>query len=389
MKTYVTGGVILTPETRLVDHAIEIVNTKIKRIIPATDIPVEAGCEFIQINGYTVTPGLIDVHVHGSNNADSMEASHDAFNTMSKFFARHGVTSFYATTLTSKPEEVYETLEAIISWQDSLEGASLLGAHLEGPFLNIHYKGAQSSKHMRYAKREEFERWFEIGGVKLITIAPELEGSDQLIEFGLARGAEFAIGHSGATYEQVLASADLGLRQSTHTFNGMQGLNHREPGTAGGVLTDDRIYAQVIADSIHVHPAMVKLLVRAKGIERTILITDAIRAAGLADGDYRLGEMDVKVENGIARLASGSLAGSTLTLDQGLRNLMEFAELDFQNAIRTATSVPAEAMRISDYKGNIKAGADADLAIFDDQCRVVATMVKGRLVYDKNQIKRS
>lgn len=389
MKTYLAGGLILTPDSRLTDSAVEIENGRILRILPMDEIPQTQDCEIIDTDGYTITPGLIDIHVHGSHNADTMQASFEAFNTMSLFFARHGVTSFIATTVTANEEDIYRVLEAIAAHQQEMQGANLLGAHLEGPFLNIHHKGAQAPQHLRESSRDEFMRWFEIGGVKLITIAPELDGSDALIAYGIAHGAEFAIGHSGANYEQVLQAANRGVRQATHTYNGMQGMNHREPGTTGGVLTDDRIYAQIIADGIHVHPAMIKLLVRAKGIERTILITDAIRATGLQDGQYMLGDMEVTVTDGVARIANGSLAGSTLTLDKALRNMMAFTGLDFQSVVRMATSVPAQAMRIADQKGFIRPGADADLTIFDAQHQVAATMVRGKMVYEKVHFERN
>jgi len=389
MKTFLTGGLILTPATRLTDSALEIENGIIQRILRIDEIQLEQDCEIIHTDGYIITPGLIDIHVHGSNRADTMQASYEAFNTMSLFFARHGVTSFLATTVTANEEDIYRTLEAIAAHQDAMQGANLLGAHLEGPFLNINHKGAQAPQHLRIAGRDEYARWFRIGGVKLITIAPELDGSRELIAYGLSNGAEFAIGHSGASYEQVIQAADLGVRQATHTYNGMQGMNHREPGTAGGVLTDDRIYAQIIADGIHVHPAMIKLLVRAKGIERTILITDAIQATGMEDGEYLLGDMQVTVKDSVARIANGSLAGSTLTLDVALRNMMVFTGLDFQDIVRMATIIPAQAMHIADKKGCIQPGADADLTIFDEQHCVAATLVKGKIVFEKENLERS
>lgn len=384
MITFLLGGIILTPEKKLSDTAVKIEQGKIKGLIAQSEIRKHKNHEIIHLDGGYITPGLIDLHVHGSKNADTMDASYDSLNTMSLFFAEHGVTSFLATTLSASKEDIIKSLMAINSFKNTLEGANLLGAHIEGPFININYKGAQSPQHLRFAESDEYKQWFEIGCAKLITIAPELKGSDQFINYGINQGAEFAIGHSKASYEQVIHAADLGVRQSTHTFNGMQGLHHREPGTAGGILTDDRIYAQIIVDGIHVHPAMVKLLVRSKGIERTILVTDAIRATGLANGEYTLGDAKVTVKSGVARIASGSLAGSTLTLDNAIRNIMRFAELDFQDAIRMATSVPADAMNINDSKGYIKPGADADLTLFNEHFEVVGTLVKGKFVYKKS-----
>lgn len=387
MKTYLSAGIILTPDTRLLDSALEIENGIIQQILSKNEIPKEKNSNLVFPDGYTITPGLIDIHVHGSHNADCMDSDYQSLNTMSNFFIKHGVTSFYATTLTAKKEDICRSLHAINSHKDSLEGANLLGAHLEGPYLNMDFKGAQSPSHLRAAQKSEFEHWFEIGGVKLITIAPEIQGSKELIEFGIQHGAEFAIGHSGASFEQVIDAANRGVRQSSHTFNGMGRLDHRQPGTVGGVLLDDRIFAQIIADGIHVHPVLVDLLIRVKGVERTILITDSIRATGISDGNYALGDLEINVQKGIARTSSGSLAGSTLTLDQSIRNTMKFANLNFQSALRMATSVPTEAMRLSGKKGAIQPGADADLTIFDSQYQVAATIVNGKLVFEKKQTK--
>jgi len=192
---------------------------------------------------------------------------------------------------------------------------------------------------------------------------------------------EFAIGHSGASYQQVVEAANWGMRQTTHAFNGMLGLHHREPGTLGGVLSDERIYCQIIVDGVHVHPAMVKLLVRAKGPGRTILITDAMRAAGLSDGEYDLGGQAVTVRDGVARIANGSLAGSTLTLDVALRNVIAFAGLSLAEALPMATSVPAEALNLAGHKGTLAVGADADIALLNPDLTVSATLVAGRVVY--------
>jgi N-acetylglucosamine-6-phosphate deacetylase len=203
-----------------------------------------------------------------------------------------------------------------------------------------------------------------------------------MIERGTRLGIRFSVGHSSASYEQVLQAADHGLSQSTHTFNGMTGLHHREPGAAGAVLADERIYAEIIADGIHLHPAVVKLVVRAKGIGRTILVTDAIRAAGLHDGDYDLGGQTVQVRGGIARTSRGSLAGSTLAMDAALRNVMRFAGVSIHDALRMATATPAEALGLSSRKGVIQPGADADLALVNPDLNVQATIVNGTLVYD-------
>ncbi len=219
--------------------------------------------------------------------------------------------------------------------------------------------------------------------MKLITLAPERAGSLALIDQGVAQGVEFAIGHSGASYDQVVAAADQGVRQSTHTFNGMAGLHHRDPGTVGGALADDRLFAQVIADGIHLHPAIVKLIVRAKTPARTLLITDAMRATGCPDGDYELGGEPVRVAGGIARNGAGSLAGSTLTMDAAVRNVMAFTGLSFAEVLPMATATPAAAMNLAGKKGVLAPGADADLVLLDADFRVRRTIVAGHTVYEQ------
>jgi N-acetylglucosamine-6-phosphate deacetylase len=375
----ITNGKIITPDGVLTDHTLVLDGSTIQAIVPANAAPSEG--EVINAQGMWIAPGLIDVHVHGGDGHDTMDATVKAIHGMARFFAKHGVTSYYPTTMSAPAANTLQAIENVAACPQPEDGAEHLGVHVEGPYLSIEFPGAQSTSVLRKADPMEYGRWFETGVVKLITVAPELDGSLELIDEGVKRGIEFAIGHSGASYEQVGIAADHGVRQATHTFNGMLGLHHRNPGTLGGVLTDDRIYGQVIGDGIHVHPAMVKLLVRAKGTGRAILITDSIRAAGLPDGDYGLGDQKVTVRGGICRIANGSLAGSTATLDGVLRNVMKFAGLTLPQAIPMATSTPAEAMNLAGKKGVLQEGADADVILLDDEIKVRMAMVCGRVVY--------
>ncbi len=340
-----------------------------------------AGGEIVDAGGLWVAPGLIDIHVHGSIGCDTMQATPEALHGMARFFAQHGVTSYFPTTMSAPGEAVSAAIENVRTCPQPEDGAQHLGVHVEGPYLSTDHPGAQPPEVLRPPDPAEYGAWLSSGVVKLMTIAPELEGMETLIAAALEQGVELAIGHSGASYEAVIHAADMGVRQATHTYNGMLGLHHRKPGTLGGVLTEDRIYAQVIADGIHVHPAMVKLLLRAKGPQRTILITDAVAAAGLPDGDYTLDQQPIQVRDGISRTLGGALAGSTVTLDQALRNMMTFAGLSLPEALPMATSVPAEAMGLSGRKGAIVPGADADLIFLDDEAQICKTMIGGRIVY--------
>jgi N-acetylglucosamine-6-phosphate deacetylase len=261
------------------------------------------------------------------------------------------------------------------------KGAQHLGAHIEGPYLNKEHRGAHPPNQLRKPNPKEYRAWLDTGVVRLITIAPELDGALELFNEGNDRGVKFSIGHSGASYEQVSDYADRGLCQATHVFNGMLGLHHRLPGTVGAVLTDDRIFGQVISDGVHLHPAVVKLIVWCKGKYRTILISDATRATGLRDGDYEAGGLKYVVKQGIARTLEGGLAGSTLTLDVALRNIMSYTGLPFQEVVPMATSVPSEAIGLGGQKGILAPGADADVVIFDQNFIIQYTIISGEIAY--------
>jgi N-acetylglucosamine-6-phosphate deacetylase len=343
--------------------------------------PSDAGT-IIQAEGLTVAPGLIDIHVHGAVGYDTMDATPEAIQAMARFFASHGVTSFLATTMTADRQATLAAIRNVASCLGPVAGgAEVLGLHLEGPYVNDAQAGAQRVAAIRPAEREEYEALFEAGPVRLITLAPEVQGNRELIPFAMARGAAVAIGHSQASYEEVLEAVALGLSQATHTFNGMPPLHHRQPGPVGAVLSCDALRAQVIVDLVHIHPAVVKLIVRAKGVERTILVTDAMRAAGLSDGTYDLGGQAVMVKGGEARLASGRLAGSTLTLDRAVRNAMAAAGLTLPQALQMATLTPAQSLGLAKRKGSLEAGKDADIILLDEELEVVLTMVGGAVVY--------
>ena len=326
MQTLITGGTILTPDQVLIEHTLIIEGEKILQITPNA-FPAPTGKEIINVKGFFVVPGFTDIHVHGAVGSDAMDATSDALSNMGRFFAQHGVTSFLPTTVAASANDIQAAIDNVSATPQSSNGARHMGIHLEGPYLSHEFRGAQPSQHLRPAEQNEYKSWIGNKAVRLTTVAPEVKGVSDLIRAGTEAGIEFALGHTGATYEQALAAVKLGLRQATHTFNGMPAFQHRSPGVLGAVLSDDRIWAQIIVDGIHVHPAIVKFLVNAKGVNRTILITDAIRATGMPDGDYALGDQMVHVKDGVARTDAGGLAGSTLTMDQALRNVMEFADL--------------------------------------------------------------
>ena len=381
-RILIENGTVITPWQVLEGTTVVVEDGRIAEIGQATHADPHAEVQRIDATNLYVVPGFIDIHIHGAAGHDTMDATPEALHTIARFIAAHGVTSYLPTTITAPPQAILKAIDNAVRCPQPEDGAHHLGVHLEGPYLHADHRGAQPLEHLRDPDPAEYRAWLANEHVKLITVAPELDGALQLIAEGVSRGIEFAVGHSGASYEQVVAAANRGLRQATHTCNGMLGLHHRRPGTLGAVLTDDRIYAQVIADGVHVHPAVVKLLVRAKGVARTILITDAMRATGLDDGEYDLGGQTITVRDGVARTASGNLAGSTLTLDAALRNVIRWTGLSLAEALPMATAVPAEAMGLAGRKGVLTPGADADIVLLDPDLNVQLTMVTGRVVYE-------
>jgi len=380
MKTAITNGVILTPFHKLTDYTLLIENGLIIGIEDRVDTVALQNFNVIDAKGCFVIPGLIDLHAHGAYGADTMDATFESLNRMSIFFACHGVTSFLPTTVTASEKDTLRAIENVSIYKSSVDGAQILGIHLEGPYLNEIFRGAQPQKHLRSADPVEYEKWFPYQTVRLISVAPEIEGVMELIRRGREEKIEFAIGHSNASYEKVLEAVELGLRQVTHIFNGMPPLHHRSPGIVGAALSDHRLFTQVILDGIHVHPAVIKILIASKGIDRVIAITDSIRASGLEDGEYTLGDQTVIVINGIARTKEGGLAGSTLTLDQGLRNTLTFTDLSLQEVLPMFTSVPAMALDLEFQKGCLRPSADADIVLLDSNYSVRMSMVRGRMI---------
>lgn len=347
------------------------------------------GVTLLDVGGSTVAPGFIDIHVHGSAGHDTMDATPQALSGMAEFFAAHGVTSFLPTTVAAGHSALLAAIENVAKYSYQ-GGACILGVHLEGPYLSGCHPGAQPLQHIRPADPSEYAQLFAHDNVLLISLAPEISGNMALVEFAREKGAKVAVGHSAATYEEVMAGVKFGLSQACHTFNGMAGLHHRQPGTVGAVLACDEIYAQIIVDFVHLHPAIVKILVRAKGIERTVLITDAIRATGLPDGTFDLGGQSVTVSQGAASLTHGnSLAGSVLTMDKALRNVMEATGLSLAEALPMATSIPAHSLGLGHELGSILPGYSADLVILDSHLNVQTTLVQGEVAYQSAALPES
>lgn len=347
------------------------------------ELPVMPNARQIDLDGLLLAPGLIDLHVHGAMGHDTMDATPEALQAIARFNAQHGVTALLATTMTAPAAAIQAALENIapITTQRT-DGAQVLGAHVEGPFINREARGCQDPDLVRDASPEEYRVFFRTGVVRLITLAPEYAENRDLIGYARDQGAVVAAGHTRASYEEIRLAVSLGVRQITHLFNAMSPLHHREPGPVGAALTLESLDCQLIADGIHIHPAVLKLAVRARGPEHVLLVTDAMSGAGMPDGEYELGGLRVTVIEGAARIASGALAGSTLTMEHAVANIIEAADVSLLQALRMASYNPARALGLAEHKGSLAPGMDADLVALTNALAVRLTVVGGEIVFE-------
>lgn len=335
--------------------------------------------------GEIVAPGLVDTHIHGYHGKDIMNAEKGALNVISKGLLECGVTSFLPTTLTDSKERTDAACKVVGEEYKDVEGAKIRGIFLEGPFFTEKYKGAQNPAYMSDPKIEYLKEWKDLsdGLVNKIAIAPERNGAIDFIKEANAMGVRVALGHSDASYDQAVEAVEAGANIFVHTYNGMSGLHHREPGMVGAAMNTDAI-SELICDGHHVNPHAANILMNAKGRDHIALITDCMSAGGMADGDYMLGDFPVKVEKGTARLKdSGSLAGSILKLKDAIKNVVDWDIADVFEAVQMASLVPAKSVGIDDVCGKLKEGYAADFIVLDYDMNLEKTFLNGKLVYSK------
>jgi N-acetylglucosamine-6-phosphate deacetylase len=327
-----------------------------------------------------IVPGFIDLHVHGGNGADFMDATTEAISRVTSFHATEGTTAMAATTLSASRQHLHEAVTTLARTSRAKGGAAICGIHLEGPYINVARAGAQDVASIRPAEIQELAALLAEGPHLrwMMTVAPEIEGVRALIEHFRDR-ILFSIGHTAADYADCIAALEWGASHFTHLFNAMTGLEHRRPGAVGAALASVDATAELIADGIHVHPAVLRIAALAMP-HRIALITDAVRACGMPDGTYKLYEHDIIVADGAARLANGTLAGSVLTMRRAVQNMVELAGLPLEMVVPLATEVPAHILGISDRKGKLAPGFDADIVVLTDRFEIAATYLRGQQV---------
>ena len=381
--TLVYAGRAFTPTSEMPDAAILIRDGVIESITPRSAVELPADAEEIVALDKIAAPGFLDVHIHGAAGHDVMEGTEAALKTIAATIAAHGTTSFVATTVTASPEAICRGAEGVaryIALQHSVADfrAEALGVHFEGPFISPVRRGVHPPGFLQLPSAELLEQFIAAarGRAQILTIAPELLGAMPCIDAARNAGLIVAIGHTDATYEQARAAFARGARHAVHVYNAMRPFSHRDSGVIGAVLTTPEVTAELIADGVHVDETAMRLLLQAKGATGVILVSDGTAATGMPDGKYMLGTFEVTVSGGVSRNAEGKLAGSTLTLDRALRNIVNLGT-PLQDALRMLTLNPATLLGLEFKKGVLRAGADADLLLLDDSLQVTRVWTRG------------
>ncbi len=383
-RQILSGMQCLVNHAWVCDHAVVVEEGKIKAIIPTEMIAhhLPATQHHFSQDHYLL-PGFIDLHVHGVSGHDVMDADVNALHAIERQLAQEGVTGFLATTMTASHARLTQVLATIAIAQKTPVGARLLGVHLEGPYIAVEKCGAQAAQEIQAPNLDAFKALQASAQqqIKMVTLAPELAHAIPFIRALTAMGVITAIGHTNATYAQTCAAIDAGCHYATHLFNAMRGLHQREPGAVGAILLAKQVVAELIVDGVHLHPAVVALAYAMKGKDELVLVTDAMRAKCLGDGDYDLGGQQVTVRQQRAYLPDGTLAGSVLRMPQAIQQMVLFSGCSLIDAIHMATMTPARILGLDQVKGSIAVGKDADLVVMDANYHIALTLVAGEQVY--------
>ena len=383
--TAIHASRILTPDEEISDGVIIVEGSRIAAIGHRDEMRLPPDAVDYVATGMTVVPGFVDVHIHGAGGHDVMEGDARALDRITATVARHGNTSIVATTVTAPVEDTCRSLQRIARYVRAHENgeseglaAEILGVHLEGPFISKARRGVHPPDALARPSVTTLGKFIEAADnlVKIVTLAPELPGALELVTAAVAAKIVAAIGHTDADYDQARAAIQAGARHAVHMYNAMRPFEHRDPGVVGAILTDPEVTAEVIADLVHVAGPAIQVLIGTKGFDAVLLVSDGIAATGMPDGKYRLGNFEVSVKGGVARNSEGKLAGSTLTMDRALRNIVGIG-VPLQDAVRMATVLPARRLGLAGKKGIIAVGSDADLVALTPDLRVAGVMTRG------------
>jgi len=379
-------GKAITPKGEIANAGILIRDGEIEMVGPRFGMELPSGATEVQATDSTAIPGFVDVHIHGAGGHDVMEANETALSTITGRLAAFGTTSLLATTITASADDTCRSVEGIAKYisgqyQTSDTRAEILGIHFEGPFLSKERRGVHPAEWLQLPSAELLQRFLQAaaGNARILTIAPELLGATPCIDAARSLGMVVSIGHTDATYEQARAAVAHGAHHATHVYNAMRPFTHRDPGVIGAVLTTPEVTAELIADGIHVDEIAMKVLLQAKGTQGVVLISDGTSATGMPDGEYMLGGLKVTVNGGVCRNAEGRLAGSTLTLDRALRNIVGLG-IPLADAVRMLTLNPATLLGIEFKKGALRTGADADIVLLSDGLEIERVWARGTVV---------
>lgn len=381
----IVGGSIVTPKEVIENGVALCEDGRIKAIGSSSEIEAEPGSQIIDAAGRVVMPGFIDTHFHGSGGDDVMANGVEGVRRISRALLKFGTTGYLATTIAARHEELMRAVEATIAAEeDDPFAAEILGLHIEGPYINPKFKGAQPEWGVRDPNFDECAQLLNAaaGRIKIMTIAPELPGGLEMIRTLARAGVAPSVGHSEADYDTALAAIEAGATRATHLFNAMSSVHHRKPGLAAAVLNEPGICAEMICDGVHVNPRMVALAWKAKGRDGTTLITDATAAQGVGDGVFALGDFQIQVRGPLCTLMDGvTIAGSVLTMNRAAANAIAFTGMSLIDAAHTASFAPAEVCGVADRKGSIEVGKDADFAILNPDFSVSHTIRAGVVAY--------
>lgn len=380
MKCIINGKVVLPDSVK--EGLAVIFEEKIDKIVPLDEV-VLSDYEVIDAQGNYVAPGLVDIHIHGYLGEDASDGNTEGLKKMAEGLVANGVTSWCPTTMTISKEDIQKAFDCIRKVKNSGDyyGAKILGVNSEGPFINPSKKGAQAEEHILRPDADFILENADI--VKLFTVAPEVDGAKECIEKVKANSnITVSMGHTNATYEEANAGIEAGISHATHLFNAMTALMHRNPGVVGAALSDDNVSCELIADTFHVNKGLFKLVSKIKG-DKLCLITDCLRSGGMPDGDYTLGGQPITKKGIECRLADGTIAGSVLTLNNGVYNLLENTDLSVSEAVACASINPARAVGEADDIGSLEEGKKADIIIADDKFGIVSTIIDGEVRYNR------